>query len=131
MRFTFGIGTGKRGDGSIIPENQRVIFTRRTLELVTEVFGGCFITAGHGAWNDGGNLILELGIQVIADTPHKNITLPDWQRKADALAAELARLWDQTAVHLTATVSTSNLIFGAYQRPDSVRVGRAGTLASV
>jgi hypothetical protein len=130
MRFAFGIGTGKRGDGSIIPENQRVIYTRQTLELVTKVFGGCFIVQGHGAWLDGDNLIVESGLQVIADTPADGDTLEHWQGKATALAAELARLWDQTAVHLTGTVSRSNLVYGAYQRAESVpssRVGLAGS----
>jgi hypothetical protein len=131
MRYVFGIGTGYRGDGSIIPENQRVIYTRQTLELVTKVFGGCFIVQGHGAWQDGDNLIVESGLQVIADTPADGSTLEQWQGKATALAAELARLWDQTAVHLSALVSRSNLVYGAYQQPESVRVGRAGTLAAV
>lgn len=111
MRFAYGIGTTYRANGSIIPEKQRIIRQRLTLEMVCKVFGGAFVSNGHGAWmDDKNNLIVESSIQVVADTPASNVSADSWIKQAEKLAKELAALWEQTAVQFTQSISTSRLV---------------------
>lgn len=111
MRFTYGIGTTYRANGTIIPEKTRVIRQRLSLEIVCKVFGGAFVSNGHGAWlDDKNNLLVESSIQIDADTPASNVSAGVWIEQAAEVAKQLAALWEQTAVQFTQSIATSRLV---------------------
>jgi hypothetical protein len=111
MRFAFGIGVQFTKDGNIISTLLRRELIATTAKMAAEVFGGCFIQSGQGAWIDGsGQLVAEDGISVIADTPRGNRTDAAWAVCAAELAERLRVLWDQSAVQLTQFVAVGKLI---------------------
>lgn len=101
MRVEFGIGIG-------VDQHERPIDKARVLslidtarEIVSWKFGGCFVIRGSGAWiGPDDELIVEPGIVIqvdIADELESEVT---------PMAEQLARLFNQTAVHVAVTPVT-------------------------
>lgn len=112
MRFNFAVGIGFDSMNNPISQNDRVVKTRLSVRIVADKFGGCFITPGYGAWvNNGGEVISEPSMMIVADTSVGNVTDDKWREMAWEVAEHLRQLWSQSAVMVTELSAVTHTVF--------------------
>lgn len=110
MRIEFGFGVGfDRDNQPLDPEFVRLA-CKSILVRACQVFGGCNLLKGQGAWIDGtGTLVLEESRVLVVDISGKGTEQGRFGQLKTAEMAEFIRAaLNQAAVHVTTLVASSN-----------------------
>lgn len=116
MRVEFGFGVGFDADNRPLSAKHIQTATRQILIRASQLFGGCNLLEGQGAWVDpAGNLVLEASRILVVDIISGRFGGSEFGQDDDAKIRELARyirvILNQAAVHVTKLVATSRNAF--------------------
>lgn len=113
MRTEIAFGVGFDRHGNALPDAFVVLAVRAVLLRASELFGGCTLLDGQGAWvNAAGTLALEASKVLVVNHPPQagRLSSVDLDAQVDELADFIRAAFAQESVNVSQVVASSRFV---------------------